>query len=139
MTLDRAAVVERLLAAWSRGDMDGVIACCTEDCVFQFLAGEWSFEGHDGVRAFLGLVYAATGDFRWMPLRMAVDGDDVWTEFRFTMTQTGDFPGIRATGNAVDITGVAIDTIRDGRIAHHRQYFNLASFLQQVGLMPPLI
>jgi len=31
---------------------------------------------------------------------------------------------------------VTVDDIRDGRIHHHRDYWNLAAYLQQVGLMP---
>ena len=136
MGADNRQLVEQHMKAWSSNDVEGIVACFTEDCIFDDLALQATFEGHAGLREFAAAVYAAMSDFQWTPIRMVTDRDEVCTEWRFTMTQTGDFPGIPATGKSADIPGVTIDEIRDGRIHRHRDYWNLAAYLQQVGLMP---
>ena len=136
MGTDHRHLVEQHLKAWSTNDVEGIVACFTPDCTFEDLALQERFEGHAGLRAFVAALQAATSNFQWTPTRMVVDGDEVWTEWRFTMTQTGDFPGIPATGKSAEIPGVSIDEIRDGLIHRHRDYWSLATYLQQVGLMP---
>jgi limonene-1,2-epoxide hydrolase len=34
------------------------------------------------------------------------------------------------------VPGVSVGRVRDGRIVENRDYWNLADYLQQVGLMP---
>ena len=64
------------------------------------------------------------------------DNGDGTATLSGTATQTGDFPGIPATGKAADIPCLSVDEIRDGRIQRHADYWSLATYLQQVGLMP---
>ena len=136
MGIDNQQLVEQHMKAWSSGDVEGIVACFTEDCVFEDLGLQATFEGHAGLREFAAAVFAAAPDFHWTPNRMFAEGNQVCTEWRFTLTQTGDFPGIPATGKSADIPGVTVDEIRDGRIHCHRDYWSLATYLQQVGLMP---
>ncbi len=49
---------------------------------------------------------------------------------------TGDVPGLPATGKPFLIHGGGIGEVRDGRIARVTEYWNMAEFLIQVGLMP---
>jgi steroid delta-isomerase-like uncharacterized protein len=133
---DNSQLVEQHMKAWSSGDVDGIVSCFTEDCIFEDLALQATFEGHVGLREFAVAVLAAVPDFQWPATRMFAEGAQVCTEWRFTGTQTGDLPGIPATGKSVDIPGVTVDEIRNGRIHRHRDYWSLATYLQQVGLMP---
>jgi len=96
-------LVEQHMKAWSSGDVEGIVSCFTEDCIFEDLALQATFEGHAGVREFAVAVIGAVPDFQWPATRMVADGAQVWTEWHFTGTQTGDLPGIPATGKAVDI------------------------------------
>jgi len=136
MGTDHRHLVEQHLKAWSTNDVEGIVACFTPDCVFEDLALQVTFEGHAGLREFAEAVFAAAPNFQWISSRMVVEGDQVCSEWRFTLTQTGDFPGIPATGKSVEIPGVTVDEIRDGLIHRHRDYWSLATYLQQVGLMP---
>ncbi|HKN38152.1 MAG TPA: ester cyclase [Acidimicrobiia bacterium] len=133
---DNLQLIEQHMKAWSSGDIDGILACFTEDCVFEDMALPARFEGQDALREFAVAVFAALPDFHWSPTTMFGDGARVCTESHFTGTQTGDFPGIPATGKAADIPCLSVDEIRDGRIQRHADYWSLATYLQQVGLMP---
>lgn len=45
-------------------------------------------------------------------------------------------PGMPATGKSFSLRGASIFEFRKGKISRHCDYWNMASFLQQVGLMP---
>ena len=51
---------------------------------------------------------------------------------------TGDpFQGVDATGRRVDIRGLDLLEIEDGRIVGNTAYYDGMSFARQIGLMPP--
>jgi ketosteroid isomerase-like protein len=50
--------------------------------------------------------------------------------------QTGPVP---ATGKSYEIHGVSVGTLQGGKIESNRDYWSLAEFLVQVGILPPLM
>lgn len=48
-----------------------------------------------------------------------IEGDYVISEFIMKGTHKGDFFGIKPTNKVLDITGVDIDKVIDGRIVEH--------------------
>lgn len=133
---DHKHLIEQYLKACSTGDVEGAVACFTEDAVFDDLALGVVLTGHTEIREFIASVFAAVPDFSCTAQRIFVDGDQVCTQYTFGGTQTGDFPGLPATGKPAEIRGVSVDVVTGGRISHHTDYWNLVSYLQQVGLMP---
>jgi len=116
---DNLHLIEQHLKAWSSGDIDGILACFTEDCVFEDLALQSAFEGHDALREFAVAVFAACPTSSGTRRRYSAMAG-VLHGVALHCTQTGDFPGIPATGKAVDIPCLSVDEIRDGRIAGTR-------------------
>jgi predicted ester cyclase len=59
---------------------------------------------------------------------------------RYTGTHTGPLVGpmgeIPATGRAVDVPFATMFEARDGQISAHRAYWDNATFMMQLGLMP---
>jgi len=53
-----------------------------------------------------------------------------------TGTQTGDFPGIPGTGKSFSVPGSSVVEIRAGQIRRNRDYWSLATYPGQMGLMP---
>jgi len=60
--------------------------------------------------------------------------------YEWTMSGTNDCAdderGFPATGMRFDIPGVSIGVLRHGKIKDHRDYWNMTTYLMQVGLMP---
>jgi steroid delta-isomerase-like uncharacterized protein len=129
-------LLEQHYAAWSKGDVEGILACFTDDCVFEDMALQAKFEGKEGVRGFAQATFAAIPDFRWTPTIILIDGSRAGTEWRMTGTQTGDFPGIPGTGKSFSVPGSSVLEIRAGKIHQNRDYWSLATYLGQMGLMP---
>src|SRR6478672_6603403 len=66
MSHENVAVVERAIAAMNARDIDGYLACCTEDVVLRTPLAEITgvYEGADGIRRFLVDVDDVGPDFR---------------------------------------------------------------------------
>jgi steroid delta-isomerase-like uncharacterized protein len=55
--------------------------------------------------------------------------------WNFKGTHTGDFFGISATGKTVDIDGVTLVKMKDGKIAQEQDFLDNLEFMQQLGLI----
>jgi hypothetical protein len=66
MSEENVEIVERALAALNEWDIDGYLACCTEDIQLRTPLSpvEGVYEGEDGIRRFFGDIEAAGPDFR---------------------------------------------------------------------------
>jgi steroid delta-isomerase-like uncharacterized protein len=136
MNEDIRRLLERHYAAWSQGDVEGIAACFTEDCLFEDMALQAKFEGKAGVRGFAQATFAAVPDFRWTPEIILVDGSRAASAWNMAGRQTGNFPGIPGTGKSFSVPGSSIVETRDGKIHRNRDYWSLATYLRQVGLFP---
>jgi hypothetical protein len=52
-------------------------------------------------------------------------------------THKGDLPGMPATGRRVEVRGASIFEFAGNRIRRCSDYWDMATFLKQLGLMPP--
>jgi hypothetical protein len=108
-------VIERLAAAQNAHDIDAMVACFAEDYQSEQPAHpDRAFRGSAQVRANWSEIFGGVPDLRAELLRSAVDGETVWTEWRYAGTQSG--------GGRFDVAGVIIAGVRDDRIAWARLY-----------------
>lgn len=126
-------LLERHYAAWSSGDVEGVVACYAEGCVFEDLALEARFEGPSGVRGFAELTFKAIPDFCWTPRQITVEQDRACCEWVMHGHQSGDLPGITGTGQRFEVRGLSALQIQQGSILHNRDYWSLATYLRHLG------
>lgn len=122
------------ISAWNAHDGAAVAAAVTGSYVDPTLRGP--LRG-DAVAALVDALCAAFPDLRFEetapPL---VAGDRMVLEWRMRGTNTGaPLPGAPApTGAAVDLPGVDVVTLSDGRIVDVVGYFDQKAFLEQAGL-----
>ena len=64
------------------------------------------------------------------------DGDKLVKYWQFKGKHTGPFFGIPATGKDVDVSGVTIAKMKDGKIAEEQDFMDNLEFMQQLGLIP---
>jgi len=62
-------------------------------------------------------------------------GDRIVKHWRFKGTHTGDFFGWPATGKQIDIDGVTLVKMKDGRILQEQDFMDTYVFNQQIGLI----
>jgi steroid delta-isomerase-like uncharacterized protein len=118
---DETAVLRMLdafAAAWNRHDVDALMACMADDCVFESAAGPdltgTRYVGRDAVRASYAAIFTAYTDARWNNPRHFVAGNRAVSEWTFTGTTTA--------GARVEVNGCDIFTLRDAKIVLKNSY-----------------
>ncbi len=112
------AVIERLIAALNRHDLDAFTACFSPGYRSeQPLHPDRAFRGSDQVRRNWAAVFAGMPDVHWEVLRSAVAGNTVWIEVEASGTRISD-------GAHVALGGVLINEIGGERIVASRIYFD---------------
>ncbi|GAA6405923.1 ester cyclase [Blautia coccoides] len=90
----------------------------SEDCVQR--AGEKEiFIGIDGMKQHLVALKKTYPDYTMKIIRQYVADDYVISEFIMRGTPKGKFIGITPTNKVLEITGVDIDKVIDGKIVEH--------------------
>ncbi len=94
-------------------------------------------QGREGLKQILAMFFAAFPDLHWTVEEDAAEGDKLWSRFTWRGTHRGDFLGIPPTGNQVEVNGVVIDRIVEGKMVDSRILMNELSLMQQLGVIPP--
>ena len=128
------------LDAWNSHDPEQVLACMTDDVVFDDKGLGERLEGTGEVRAMLdALTETMSSDYRLDWGDLVVGTDDMWAA-EWTMWGTNDREdktrGLPNTGRAFRIQGLSIGRLRNGKVAEEHLYWNMVDYLTQVGLMP---
>jgi steroid delta-isomerase-like uncharacterized protein len=93
-------------------------------------------QGREGLKAVVHAFRVAFPDMHWVPQEMVAEGQKVVTRFVWTGTHRGVFLGIPATGKSVEVRGVVIDLLEDGRMSESRILMDTMGLMQQLGVIP---
>ena len=129
----REAIVREHVDAENRGDVEAVIA--TFDRPRYEVNGEAS-DGAGQVRDLLHGILRAFPDFRAEDGKTHHSDDAVIAEGRVTGTHDGPFAGIPPTGRRIDYPLVAIFEFEEDRLVCEKVYFDTATILVQIGVLP---
>jgi ketosteroid isomerase-like protein len=96
-------------------DVDAFVALFADDYdSVQPAHPDRAFRGRDQVRENWSAIFAGVPDFRSKLVRVAADGDTVWSEWHWQGTQTED--------GRLEMVGVIVFGVQEGRIAWARLY-----------------
>jgi ketosteroid isomerase-like protein len=108
-------VVKRLNAAMNAHDIEAFVACFDEDYDSEQPAHpDRAFRGRDQVRRNWSAIFDGVRDFRSELVTAGATGEIEWSEWRWRGTQ--------ADGETLDMAGVIVCGVRDGRIRWARLY-----------------
>jgi steroid delta-isomerase-like uncharacterized protein len=94
--------------------------------------------GTGEITAFFRELFAAVPDVETTVSRVVAGETQAVVEWRMTGHFTGaPFQGVDATGKRVEIRGLDLFEIEDGKIAGNTAYYDGMTFARQIGLMPP--
>ena len=123
------------ITTWSTHDVEKMASYFTDDCVYENLARGQVYRGKDEVKAWAKMSFAAIPDFKLEVTSLFVSGNWLSCEWVMTGTHTGDAPDFPATGKSFSVRGSAVAELMDGKIKREAIYWDLATFLRQLGLM----
>jgi steroid delta-isomerase-like uncharacterized protein len=135
------ATADKLLEAWNRHDIEGILEHLHPDVVWTDPTLEAPAHGKEAVRTALKNTFTAFPDFHVPAEDFEVyfdtktqTGVSTWT---FSGTMTGPLDtGVPATGKSVRIRGADQARYRDGLISEHTYYYDALDMMHQMGLLP---
>lgn len=104
--------------AFNRHDIDGVMRCFADDCVFYTVGGAdvhgTKIEGKDAIAKAFASVWQGMSDAQWRQRGHFVAGDRAVSEWTFV--------GTRADGKRIEADGCDLFRIRDGKIVEKHAF-----------------
>jgi steroid delta-isomerase-like uncharacterized protein len=89
--------------------------------------------GREGVRRSVLLLRAAFPDAVHTIEDQIAEGDKVMTRLTTRATFTGECLGYQPTGQVIQISGIAVHRVVDGRLVEHWAHMDMAGFMEQIG------
>src|SRR5215469_7929362 len=123
-------------------DTESTLATMVDDASVNHVPVMTGGRGKDALRAFYSqdFIPCMPPDTTLTPVSRTVGKDQLVDEMIFSFTHTQEIPwmlpGIPPTNRRVEVPLVAIVGFRDGKLAHERIYWDQASVLKQIGLLP---
>jgi steroid delta-isomerase-like uncharacterized protein len=127
-----AAVAEKWVAAWNSHSPDKMLPVFTDDVFYEDVAfGEIS-HGSAELRKFAASELEGVPDLELKLVRAIIHNGHGTIEWIFSGTDKGVFK----TGKKFAVRGVSVIDVRDGKIARCLDFYDSASIMRQVGVLP---
>lgn len=123
-------------------DTEATLATMVDDAYVNHIPVLTGGRGKEELRAFYSrdFIPVMPPDTKLEPISRTVGRDQLVDEMIFSFTHDREMPwmlpGVPPTGKRVEIPLVAIVRFRDGKLAHEHIYWDQASVLRQIGLLP---
>jgi steroid delta-isomerase-like uncharacterized protein len=132
-------LLERYVELYNAGDLDACMELYAEDAVQRMHDG--TFAGRSAIRERLARDLTACPDAAYTVGSFVEQGDSFADEWTFAGTQTGplslpDGTQLPPTGKRLEIKGMELVQVRDGKIVIDNLYYDAMAILAQAGLLP---
>jgi steroid delta-isomerase-like uncharacterized protein len=132
-------LLERYVELYNAGNLEACMELYAQDAVQWMHDG--LFEGVDAIRERLGRDLIAFPDAKYIVESFVEDGSRFADEWTFTGTNSGplrlpDGSEIPPTGQPVQIKGMELVEVRDGKIVVDTLYYDFMAAVTQLGLVP---
>jgi steroid delta-isomerase-like uncharacterized protein len=132
-------LLDRYVERYNAGDLDGVMDLYAEDAVQ--IMPDGTYEGWNTVRERLAQELDGFTDLNHTVRSFVEQGDLFADEWTFVGTHTGSFrlpdgTELPPTGKRVEIKGMAVVRVRDGKIVLNSLYYDTLAVAVQLGLVP---
>jgi steroid delta-isomerase-like uncharacterized protein len=134
LILDRAA---EIIAAWNRGDAEGVVAHVVGDVIWHDVALPMPLHGRDAMKMAAQGYLTAFPDLQVEVTSQTLEGARLAQEWTATGTHRGELMGAAPTGRAAKTYGATVATFdEEGHIIEGTMYWNALAMMHQLGLLP---
>jgi steroid delta-isomerase-like uncharacterized protein len=131
---DQTRAIEHWAAYWSAHDIERLMPLFTEDVIYEDVTMGVMNRGAAECRAFVEQVLSRFPDVTFELQFSFADGTRGGAEW--IMRGTRDLPGMPATGRRVEVRGASIFEFVDDKIRRCSDYWDMATYLKQLGLKP---
>ena len=139
---DNVSISRKLYEHWNAREFDQLAELMADDGEIVLVGSDTRFQGKDGAIEFSRMWADGFPDGRVSIDQTVAEGDVVVLQFTGKGTHTGTLrsPGgeIAATGRSVTLQLCDLHELRNGKIRSVHSYFDSASLLQQLGVLPEI-
>jgi predicted ester cyclase len=135
MADDLKALAQRAYAIMSGGDLDELDELMVPGFVDHNPEPDQA-PGAEGVKEAFRRLRSGFPDMKLTPEAIYTDGDTVIARVRLTGTHNGEYFGIPPTGKSIDVTGIDIVRLEDGKAVERWGVFDALDLMQQLGQAP---
>jgi steroid delta-isomerase-like uncharacterized protein len=135
----KKSLLERYVERYNAGDLDACLDLYAGDAVQTMPDG--TFEGRSAIRERLARDLNACPDAAYTVGSFVEQGDSFADEWTFAGTHTGplllpDGTQLPPTGKRLEIRGMELVRVREGKIVIDNLYYDNTAVLAQLGLLP---
>ena len=120
------------IAAWNSHDAEKVVAIFTMDVLYEDVTFGAVNHGSAELRKFAASIFEAVPDAKFELVNSSVDRGHGSIEWIFGGTDHG----LYKTEKKFSVRGVSAIDLRSGKISRNLDYYDAASIMRQVGLLP---
>jgi hypothetical protein len=91
--------------------------------------------GIEGFKDYYSNFVTGFSDVKFTIVDVFGQGDKLVKHWNFKGTNSGEFFGMPATGKTIDVDGVTLVKMKDGKIAQEQDFMDNMVFLQQLGIV----
>lgn len=129
-------LLQEVVEIWSQHDTGKVDLAFASDAVYEDVALGEVHRGRTEIKAWIQENFDAAPDFKVEFTRAFSAGDQAVCEWVMSGTHTGDYADLPATGKSFSVRGVSVFLVEDGRIKRWTDYYDMYTFLAQLGVLP---
>lgn len=131
-------VARRYFAAINERDLDAAVALWAAGGR-ENVRGQFDGNAPEGVREFIGDLFAAMPDLRFEIVSTTSEGDRCGVQWRLTGTFAGpgSLNGVAPTGHLLTLEGLDLLTVRDGLIEANDAFTDTMNVPRAIGMLPP--
>lgn len=129
--------IDDYLEAWNRHDSAALAGYLTDDCVYTDQALGETATGLEAIKKFVDdFEVNMSTDYRFEKGGEVVTDKAYAVEWTVSGTNDRGNEQLPSTGKPFSIKGISFGELRNGKISRNTDYWSLAEYLTQVGLMP---
>lgn len=135
--LDLAEWAKDERSAWASHDLDRILSGYTDDCVYEDFALGRVIHGKNELRAYFAQLFESYPDSTLEIQSSFAAGNRMCSEFIMRGTHKGNLKGLPPAGKTIVIRGVHICELKGKKVSRASDYWDSASVMRQLGLLPP--
>ena len=128
----KTPIADGWIAAWNSHDAEKVAAIFTTDVLYEDVTFGAVNHGSAELRKFTASIFEAVPDAKFELANSSEDRRHGSIEWIFSGTDHG----LYKTGKRFSVRGVSTIDLRSGKISRNLDYYDAASIMRQVGLLP---
>jgi len=128
------AIVSRAWEAWSKGDYEAIKEVVAPEYVWYAPSGSTESRSLEETIELIDRLRRGFPDITFSIEEIIAVGNRVIVRYTEKGTHQGEWLGIPATGNKIEVSGIMIHHIENGKVVEDREEFDMLGFMQQLGM-----